>query len=378
MTGKYSFIVDTSGVRLDRFVGEKSPELSRTRAQKLIAGDFITVNGCPAKSSLKLEAGDRVDITVPPESPGHLVPEDIPLDIVYEDADLLVVDKPTGLAVHPAPGHPSHTLANAVLNYLPSLAENGDSLRPGIVHRLDKDTSGLLIVARNRVAQANLSEQFKSRSVSKCYLVLVRGKLTPASGIIEAAIGRDPRNRQRMAVVSQGREARTEYRVIRYVGECSLLEIKPQTGRTHQISVHLAAIGFPVMGDATYGVKSPHLSRQFLHASKLGFKLPSTGEYVEFESPRPPDGEKGRREIGSEIGGACPAQRLHRRGIPAQAGIQATSSPQLVIYSHPYRPRTIRCLSSQDIHRPQCLHLKIKHGKIIKGLSRYIASPFIT
>ena len=298
MTGKYSFIVDISGVRLDKFVGEKCPELSRTHAQRLINGDFITVNGLPAKSSLKLETGDRVDITVPPESPSRLAPEDIPLDIVYEDTDLLVVDKPAGLAVHPAPGHPSHTLVNAVLNYLPGLADDADSLRPGIVHRLDRDTSGLILVAKNRVAQANLSDQFKSRSVSKYYLVLVRGKLTPESGIIEAAIGRDPRNRQRMAVVDRGREARTEYRVVKYVGDCSLLEIRPETGRTHQIRVHLAAIGFPVMGDSAYGVKSPRLSRQFLHAARLGFKLPSTGEYVEFESPLPPDLQQALKEIG--------------------------------------------------------------------------------
>jgi len=294
---EYSFLADSSGVRLDKFVGEKCPELSRTHAQKLIAGGFITVNGRPAKSSLKLNAGDSVHITIPPEPPSRLTPEDIPLNIIYEDDDLLVVDKPAGLAVHPAPGHPGHTLVNAVLNYLPGLAENGDSLRPGIVHRLDKDTSGLLLVAKNRVAHANLSEQFKSRSVAKSYLVLVRGKLTPESGFIEAAIGRDPRNRQRMAVVSRGREARTEYRVVRYVGDCSLLEIKPETGRTHQIRVHLAAIGFPVMGDTTYGVKSSHLSRQFLHAAKLGFKLPSTSQYVEFESPLPPDLEQALRDI---------------------------------------------------------------------------------
>ncbi len=294
---EYSFLADSSGVRLDKFVGEKCPELSRTHAQKLIAGGFITVNGRPAKSSLKLNAGDSVHITIPPEPPSRLTPEDIPLNIIYEDDDLLVVDKPAGLAVHPAPGHPGHTLVNAVLSYLPGLAENGDSLRPGIVHRLDKDTSGLLLVAKNRVAQANLSEQFKSRSVAKSYLVLVRGKLTPESGFIEAAIGRDPRNRQRMAVVSRGREARTEYHVVRYVGDCSLLEIKPETGRTHQIRVHLAAIGFPVMGDTTYGVKSPYLSRQFLHAGKLGFRLPSTGRYVEFESLLPPDLAQALKDI---------------------------------------------------------------------------------
>jgi 23S rRNA pseudouridine1911/1915/1917 synthase len=297
MTREYSLLVDISGARLDKFVGERCPELSRTHAQKLIAEGFITVNGRPAKSSFKLSIDDKVHILIPPEVPAPLSPEAIPLKIVYEDKDLLVVDKPAGLAVHPAPGHRSHTLVNAVLGYLPGLAEDDESLRPGIVHRLDKDTSGLILVAKNRVAQANLSDQFKSRSVSKAYLVLVKGKLTPESGIIEAAIGRDPRNRQRMAVVSRGREARTDYRVLRYIGNHSLLEIKPETGRTHQIRVHLAAIGFPVVGDAAYGVGSPHLSRQFLHASKIGFHLPSTGQYVEFESPLPPDLEQALQDI---------------------------------------------------------------------------------
>ena len=297
MTREYSLLADISGARLDKFVGERCPELSRTHAQKLIAEGFITVNGRPTKSSFKLAIDDRVDILIPPESPSPLSPEAIPLKIVYEDNDLLVVDKPAGLAVHPAPGHRSHTLVNAVLGYLPGLAEDDESLRPGIVHRLDKDTSGLILVAKNRLAQANLSDQFKSRSVSKAYLVLVKGKLTPESGIIEAAIGRDPRNRQRMAVVSRGREARTDYRVLRYIGNHSLLEIKPETGRTHQIRVHLAAIGFPVVGDTSYGVGSPHLSRQFLHASKIGFHLPSTGRFVEFTSPLPPDLEQALNDI---------------------------------------------------------------------------------
>jgi 23S rRNA pseudouridine1911/1915/1917 synthase len=298
MTTQYSFVADVSGFRLDKFVGDRCPELSRTHAQKLIAAGFITVNGRSTKSSFKLTLNDRVDISIPPESPAPLSPENIPLKIVYEDDDLLVVDKPPGLSVHPAPGHPSHTLVNAVLNYLPALADDADSVRPGIVHRLDKDTSGLIIVAKNRLAHENLSDQFKARSVSKSYIVLVKGKLTPESGIIEAAIGRDPHNRQRMAVVARGRDARTEYRVLRYVGGYSLLEIRPQTGRTHQIRVHLAAIGFPVVGDAAYGVPSPHLSRQFLHASRLGFSLPSTGRYVEFTSPLPPDLEKALKEIG--------------------------------------------------------------------------------
>jgi len=297
MNSEYTFEADMEGVRLDKFVGERCPELSRTHAQKLIAAGFITVNGSPAKSSLKLNKGDRVDVVVPPEPPVDLAPEDIPLDIVYEDNDLLVINKPAGLAVHPAPGYPAHTLVNAVLNYLPGLAEDDASPRPGIVHRLDKDTSGLIIVAKNRPAHENLSDQFKSRTVAKSYLVLVRGKLESESGVIEAAIGRDPRRRQRMAVVSRGREARTKYRVVKYLGKYTLLEISPETGRTHQIRVHLSAIGFPVVGDSTYGITSPQLSRQFLHASKIGFRLPSTGEYIEFSSPLPPDLERALKNI---------------------------------------------------------------------------------
>jgi 23S rRNA pseudouridine1911/1915/1917 synthase len=297
MTKEYSYLADNSGIRLDKFAGDRCPELSRTHAQKLIAEGYITVNGQAAKASLRLSLGDRVDITIPPSPPSRLSPEAIPLNILYEDDDLLVVDKPAGLTVHPAPGHPEHTLVNAILSHYPHLADIGASLRPGIVHRLDKDTSGVMLVAKNRVAQANLAEQFKSHKVVKAYLVLVRGRLTPENGIIEAALGRDPRNRQRMAVVSRGREARTEYRVIRYLGEYTLIEVMPETGRTHQIRVHLGAIGYPVVGDSVYGVKSPHLSRQFLHACKLGFRLPSTGEYVEFESELPPDLAQALKDI---------------------------------------------------------------------------------
>jgi 23S rRNA pseudouridine1911/1915/1917 synthase len=184
------------------------------------------------------------------------------------------------------------------LAHFPQLADIGDSLRPGIVHRLDKDTSGVMLVAKNRAAQQNLSDQFKAHSVDKTYLVLVKGRITPEEGIIEAPMGRDPRNRKRMAVVTEGKEARTEYRVIKYTGDYTLLEVMPQTGRTHQIRVHLSAIGYPVVGDKVYGVKSPHLSRQFMHASRLGFKQPSTGEYVEFTSPLPPDLEQALKDIG--------------------------------------------------------------------------------
>ena len=298
MDKEYNLVADKPGARLDKYVGEKCPEISRTYAQKLIADGHITVNDRVAKVSLKLSIGDRLKVVIPPAAPSSLLPEAIPLNIIYEDDDLLVVDKSAGLTVHPAPGHPSHTLVNAILSHFPHLADIGESLRPGIVHRLDKDTSGVMLVAKNRAAQQNLSDQFKAHSVDKTYLVLVKGRLTPEEGIIEAPMGRDPRNRKRMAVVADGREARTEYRVVKYIGNDTLLEVMPQTGRTHQIRVHLSAIGYPVVGDKVYGVKSPYLPRQFLHASHLGFKQPSTGEYLEFTSGLPPDLEQALEDIG--------------------------------------------------------------------------------
>jgi 23S rRNA pseudouridine1911/1915/1917 synthase len=293
----HRFIAGEPGERLDKYICQQLPELSRSRVQRLIADGHITVNSQPAKPGLRLNTGDRIKVTILPTPPQKLVPEAIPLNIIYEDEDLLVVDKPDGLTVHPAPGHASHTLVNALLSHFPHLADVGDRLRPGIVHRLDKDTSGLMLVAKNAKAQDNLAGQFKSHSVTKAYIVLVRGHLTPKEGIIEANIGRALRHRQKMAVVEGGREARTEYKVIKYIGDYSLLEVRPQTGRTHQIRVHLAAIGFPVVGDKVYGVKAPFLSRQFLHASLLGFRLPSTGEYLEFKSELPADLEQALEDI---------------------------------------------------------------------------------
>jgi 23S rRNA pseudouridine1911/1915/1917 synthase len=290
----YQFIVEESGIRLDVFVSGHCPDLSRTRAQKIIEDGRVRVNGAASRSALKLREGDSVEVVIPPPPPSTLSPEDIPLKILYEDRDLMVVDKPAGMTVHPAPGHHSHTLVNAILAHAPdieaaSAEAGGESGRPGIVHRLDKDTSGLILVARNAAAHAKLAEQFKNRSITKFYQALVQGHLTPEEGIIEASIGRDPRDRKRMAVITRGREARTEYKVLEYAGNCTLLEVKPRTGRTHQIRVHLAAIGFPIVGDAVYGARSEFLDRQFLHACRLRFRLPSTGELREFESPLPPD-----------------------------------------------------------------------------------------
>ncbi len=289
--------VDNTGTRLDVFISQRQPQLSRTYAQKLISQGYISVNGTAAKPGLKLESGDVVSISMPPPEADRIVAEDIPLDIVYQDKDLLVIDKPAGMIVHPAPGNPRHTLANAVLPYFLELPTSGDAKRPGIVHRLDKDTSGLIIVAKNRPALNNLAAQFKSHSVLKVYLVLVKGKLSPLNGFIEAPIGRHPNHRQRMAVVYKGREARTEYKVVKHINSYSLLEVRLETGRTHQIRVHLAAIGYPVVGDATYGVKSALLARQFVHAHRLGFKLPSGGAYKEFTSELPPDLEQALSDI---------------------------------------------------------------------------------
>lgn len=298
MTAEYEFVVGEAGHRLDKYVADSCPQLSRTHARKLIEDGYITVNDGPAKPSLKLEPGDGVHVTVPPEEPPALEPQDIPLDIIYEDDDVIVIDKPAGLPVHPAPGHPDGTLVNALLHYLPGLDADADPLRPGIVHRLDMDTSGVIIAAKNRTAQAYLSEQFSSRQVSKTYLVLVKGRLEPEQGVIDAAIGRDSRNRQRMAVVDRGRESRTDYRVVKYYRDYTLAEIHPETGRTHQIRVHLNAIGFPVAGDAVYGITVPFLDRQFLHAYKLKIKLPSTGEESEFVSPLPADLQKALEQLG--------------------------------------------------------------------------------
>jgi 23S rRNA pseudouridine1911/1915/1917 synthase len=282
--------VDQGGTRLDKYIAERIPELSRSRVQRLLEQKLVSIHGRVPKASYEVEAGDLITVRVPPPEPIVAKPEDIALQITYEDADIIVVDKPAGMVVHPAHGHRSGTLVNALLAYCPDLAGIGGKLRPGIVHRLDKDTSGLIVVAKNDAAHSHLQRQFKQRQVEKTYLALTEGCLPAAHGVIDAPIGRDPKHRKRMAVVpGAGREARTEYTVREFLADHSYVEARLVTGRTHQIRVHFAAIGHPLVGDRVYGYRKQQLpvSRHFLHAARLAFSLPSTAERVEFLSELP-------------------------------------------------------------------------------------------
>ena len=285
-----------SDVRLDKYLTEVLPQFSRAYLQRLIRQGHVLIDGQTAKASQKLRANDRITVELPP-LPGHPLAEPIPLTVMYEDEGILVIDKPAGLTVHPAPGHPSHTLVNAILALCPGLTVSGDVTRPGIVHRLDKDTSGLIVIAKNDFAREYLAAQFKSRTVTKRYLVLVKGRLSPEQGMIEAPIGRDPHHRKRMAIVEAGRPAITRYQVRKYLDGYTLVEVSPLTGRTHQIRIHLSAIGYPVVADPVYGVKSTYLHRQFIHAYRLGFRLPSTKQYQEFASPLPADLERALEQL---------------------------------------------------------------------------------
>jgi len=282
-----------AGDRLDRFLTSQLPHLSRSRLQALIKQGHATIEGKPAKPSEKLHKGETIVLTEPPAEPTLLEPEDIPLDILFEDADLLVINKPPGLVVHPAAGHARHTLVHALLSHCTSLSGIGGQQRPGIVHRLDKDTSGCLVVAKNDTAHAHLSRQFAGRSVTKIYLALVQGYFAGSrSGAIENNIGRHPVDRKKMAVLDRGgRTSRTTWRVVSELpGVGSLVECILHTGRTHQIRVHLKHLGHPLLGDALYAPRmASHYKRQMLHAWQLGFTHPRTGKPMHFCSPLPED-----------------------------------------------------------------------------------------
>jgi 23S rRNA pseudouridine1911/1915/1917 synthase len=296
-------VTDTlDGERLDRALAQLFPELSRTRAQAAIKAGAVRINGRAVRVSHLLEVGQRIEADAgalgaagPVGTEGAPPPlaEAIPLRVVYEDEHLLVVDKAAGLVVHPAPGHATGTLVNALLAHLPGLTAGSDASRPGIVHRLDKDTSGLIVIAKDAPTHTALAHQMKEHSTVKLYLALVEGRMPTPEGVIDAPIGRDPRHRQRMALVSEvngGREARTRFKVLREIRGRSLLELQLETGRTHQIRVHLASVGHPVVGDSVYGrPQLPLPPRQFLHATHLEFVHPTSGEWLILDAPLPPD-----------------------------------------------------------------------------------------
>ncbi len=281
-----TFICDISNLRLDKFL-HITLNISRSHAQKLIAEGRVLVDGQSAKSSTKLQIGTQVSVSFADDEPDDTpLPQDIPLDIIFEDDDIIVLNKPAGLVVHPATGHTQDTLVNALLHHTPSIAALHPE-RPGIVHRLDRDTSGVMVVAKNEASLENLQAQFKARKVEKIYLTLVYGIPKSPKGIIDVPLGRDPQHRQKFAARADGKPARTHYAVVQTFEGFSLLSVKLETGRTHQIRVHLAWLAHPVVGDTVYGYKKNRLraKRQFLHASQLSFSHPRTGERLHFKAP---------------------------------------------------------------------------------------------
>ena len=285
-----------SGKRLDAWLSEQEPDLSRSRIQSLIRAHCILLNGRPTKPSQKLVPALVIRVDVPPPVSPELRPEAIPLDVLYEDADIIVLNKPAGLVVHPAAGHASGTLVNALLAHCPDLAGIGGEKRPGIVHRLDRDTTGAMVVAKNEFALRALVNQFRQRQVSKEYLTLVWGHLAPAAGRVETTIGRNPHNRKTMSATSgSGRLAVTTYETLETFRDTSLLNVRIETGRTHQIRVHMAFLGHSVVGDPQYGRQRPQVlpvpvpARQMLHAVRLGLSHPRTGARLIMEAPIPDD-----------------------------------------------------------------------------------------
>ena len=282
--------VEQGNVRLDVYISKKHEELSRTMVQKLIENGDIQVNGQNRKLSYKVQQGDLVSINIPEVKEVDLKPQEIPIEVVYEDGDIIVVNKPKGLVVHPANGNPDGTLVNAIMAMCKeSLSGIGGELRPGIVHRLDKDTSGLLIVAKNDKAHINMSNQIKDRQVKKIYIALVRGTVPEDEATIDMPIGRSTKDRKKMAVVKDGKQAITHFKVLKRYPKYTLLEVKIDTGRTHQIRVHMAEIGHPVIGDMIYsnGKNSFGVEGQMLHAKSLDFKHPITGKEMHLTAELP-------------------------------------------------------------------------------------------
>jgi len=296
------FVVTEDGakLRLDQFLAKRLPEYSRSRIQQLIRGGFVRLNDQTTRPRQIVRRSDKISLREPPVEKIDIRPEPIPLDVLFEDEDIIVINKPAGLTVHPGAGQREHTLVNALLNHCVSLSGIGGKERPGIVHRLDKETSGCLVVAKNDIAHRELSKQFAARTVEKIYLALVTGKLRKPAGVIEEKIGRHPVHRQRMRVTSlRGRTAKTEYRVICSSEQASLIECRLHSGRTHQIRVHLHHLGHAVLGDKVYAARfAKNFPRQMLHAWKLGFHHPRTGELKNFEAPSPADFKQAVSAVG--------------------------------------------------------------------------------
>jgi 23S rRNA pseudouridine1911/1915/1917 synthase len=326
MTHEFVVLPEEAGQRLDRVVAAHCPELSRTRVQELIEAQLILLNARSTKGSQRLHGGEKVTVEAQPRPPMRAEAETIPLDILYEDDDVVAVNKPAGMVVHAGAGNPRGTLVNALLGRGQTLSSGGDLLRPGIVHRLDKDTSGIILVAKNDAAHARLGEAFRQRTVKKIYIALVEGVLREDSGRIELPIGRDPVRRVRMtarrsAVLADAREARTDWRVLARMGDTTLVEVQLHTGRTHQIRVHFSELGHPVVGDTLYGAASQvhasetrmaPLGRNFLHAAKLGFAQPSTGAWIDLRAPLPAGLHDFLRELEAATGSraTASAQRI--------------------------------------------------------------------
>ncbi len=300
---KIAVEADDVGLRLDRVVANRCPQLSRTRVQELIAGGLVLLNGKSAKDSHKVHAGDAIEVVPEPRPALRAEAEAIPLDALYEDEDVIAINKPAGMTVHAGAGSSHGTLVNALLGRGQSLSQSDDPLRPGIVHRLDKETSGILLVAKNDFAHAKLAEAFRLRAIQKTYVALVQGLLKEGRGRIELAIARDPNRRTRMiakraALLHNGRDARTDWQVLARIDSSTLVEVQLHTGRTHQIRVHFSALRHPVVGDTLYGAAGqlhfgrttlPVLGRNFLHAAKITFAQPRTGHMIQLMAPLPPE-----------------------------------------------------------------------------------------
>lgn len=284
---------EDAGERLDKIISEKFEEFSRSQIKKMIEAEAIFVNKQIEKPSYQVKWGDFITIHVEDPIPLAVLPEAIPLDIYYEDQDVIVVNKPKGMVVHPANGHYTGTLVNAILAHCTDLSGINGVIRPGIVHRIDKDTSGLLVIAKNDQAHISLAQQFKEKSTLREYYALCHGHIKVDQGTIDAPINRDTKDRQKMAVVAGGRNAITHFEVIERLGNFTFIRCRLETGRTHQIRVHMSYIGYPLVGDEKYGPKKVVGDRgQFLHAAKLGFQHPRTGEFLEFSAPLPEYFEK--------------------------------------------------------------------------------------